>query len=144
VRIACLATIFAADYVILRRNPRWLTIGLLDEPAHVATAILLRRRPSAAYLLGSVLPDLDHIPLAVRPERREAGDPRPPTHSLVVVAAVAALARDAAAGMLAHFARDIATGPGLPLFGGGRHVKVPYAAYALLVFVKAYSRSRPC
>jgi hypothetical protein len=48
VRIACLATIFAADYVILRRKPRWLTIGLLDEPAHVATAILLRRYLSAA------------------------------------------------------------------------------------------------
>jgi inner membrane protein len=141
--LGCLAVIAAADYVILRRQPRWLAIGVVDEPAHVATAALLRKRLNAAYLVGSVLPDLDHVPLALRRKHPQPGDPRPKTHSLIAVVAVAALSRDMAAGMLAHLTRDIALAPGVPLLGG-RHVKVPYGAYALLIFAKAYSRSRPC
>jgi hypothetical protein len=139
--LKCLAVIGAADYVIRRRSPSWFQVGLLDEPAHVATAILLHpRRPSAAYLAGSVLPDLDHVPLAFR--KPEVGSPRPRTHSLYMVVPAALLSRELAAGMLAHFVRDLAGRPGVPLLGR-TPIGVPYAAYAVLVLATAYSRSRP-
>jgi hypothetical protein len=138
--LVCLAVIACADYVIRRREPPWLVIGLVDEPAHVATAVVLRSRPSPAYLVGAVLPDLDHIPLLWK--RPTPGDPRPNTHSLPVVGIGALVSRDLAAGMLAHLVRDLALGPGVPLLGG-RHVNLPYGAYALLILASAYSRSRP-
>jgi inner membrane protein len=143
--LAALATIAVADYVIHRRKPRWIVAGMFDEPAHVATAFLLRRQPNAAYLAGSLLPDFDHIPLALRSVHPEMNDPRPVTHCLLTVAPVAALSSDAAMGMLAHFTRDLGVGTGVPLLWPltRRPVKLPYAAYAVLVLAAAYSRSRP-
>jgi hypothetical protein len=142
--LGCLATIAVADYVIVRRTPRWHAVALFDHPAHVATALLLagpRLRSDPAYLVGSLLPDVDHIPAAFRSPK--AGDPRPKTHSLYAPLAVAPFSPKLAAGMLAHFVRDLALGPGLPLFGG-RHYRLPYGAYAVLLLATAYSRSRPC
>jgi hypothetical protein len=143
--LGCLATIAVADYVIRRRRPRWIVMGMFDHPAHVATAALLRRNPSASYLAGSLLPDVDHIPLALRLVHPDPGDPRPVTHCLLTVAPVAAVNRDAARGMLAHFVRDLGVGTGVPLLWPftRRSVRVPYAAYAVLVLATAYSRSRP-
>jgi hypothetical protein len=145
VALGCLATIAVADYVIHRRRPRWIVAGMFDEPAHVSTALLLRRRPTAAYLAGSLLPDFDHVPLALRPVHPEMSDPRPVTHCLLTVAPVALVSREAAKGMLAHFVRDLGVGTGVPLLWplSGRRLRVPYAAYAVLVFASAYSRSRP-
>lgn len=141
----CLATIAVADYVIHRRRPRWIVVGLVDHPAHVATAFLLRRQPNAAYLAGSLLPDVDHIPLGLRAVHPDPADPRPVTHCLLPVLPVAAINRDAAAGMLAHFVRDLGVGTGVPLLWplSGKHIRVPYAVYAVLIFAAAYSRSRP-
>jgi LexA-binding, inner membrane-associated putative hydrolase len=143
--LAALATIAVADYVIQRRKPPWIVAGMFDEPAHVATALLLRRKPSAAYIAGSLLPDLDHIPLALRLVHPDPSDPRPVTHCLLTVAPVAALNRGAAMGMLAHFVRDLGVGTGVPLLWplSRRPLRVPYAAYAVLVLASAYSRSRP-
>jgi hypothetical protein len=143
--LGCLATIAVADYVIRRRRPRWIVVGMFDEPAHVATALLLRRKPTAAYIAGCLLADFDHIPLALRLVHPEPGDPRPVTHSLLTVAPVALVSREAAKGMLAHFARDLGAGTGAPLLWPltRRPVRVPYAAYAVLVLASAYSRSRP-
>jgi inner membrane protein len=143
--LACLATIGVADYVIKRRDPPWLVVGMFDHPAHVVTAILLRRRPSAPYLAGALLPDLDHIPLAVKRVHPSPGDPRPVTHCLASVAPVAAVNREAALGMLAHFVRDLGVGTGAPLLWPltRRHVRLPYVAYAVIVLAAAYSRSRP-
>ena len=138
--LACVATIAVADYVIQRRDPPWLVVGLFDEPAHIATAVLLRRRPSRAYLAGALLPDLDHLPLLFGTP--SPGDPRPKTHSVYSLIAAVFVSRELAAGMLAHYARDLALEPGLPLLGG-RHFRVPYGAYAVLVLASAYSRSRP-
>jgi hypothetical protein len=143
--LGCLATIAVADYFIHRRRLSWIEVGLFDHPAHVATAVLLRTRPNATYLAGSLLPDLDHIPLALRTVQPEPGDPRPVTHCLLPIAPVGAVNRDMAAGMLAHFVRDLGVGTGVPLLWplSGRHVRVPYAAYAVLLLAAAYSRSRP-
>jgi membrane-bound metal-dependent hydrolase YbcI (DUF457 family) len=143
--LGCLATIAVADYVIHRRRPPWIVVGMFDHPAHVATALLLRRIPTPSYLAGSLLPDLDHIPLALRIVHPNPGDPRPVTHCLLTVAPVALLNREAALGMLAHFVRDLGVGTGTPLLWplSRRPVRVPYAAYAVLVLASAYSRSRP-
>jgi membrane-bound metal-dependent hydrolase YbcI (DUF457 family) len=136
-----------ADWVIHFRRPRWILIALFDHPAHVATAALvalnLRGRSPRwhlGFLGGSLLPDVDHIPLALgehpAPEAR-----RPSTHSLAAVAPLFALARatrsdladGAAWGTLAHFARDVSMAPGAPLLKPFRDedLLVPYAAYAL-------------
>jgi len=138
--LACLATVAVADLVIRFRTPHWHAIALFDHPAHVATAVLLGGT-DPVYLAGSLAPDVDHIPMAFR--QPTAGDPRPKTHSIYAPLAVAPFSPRLAAGMLTHFARDLALDPGVPLFGG-RHMRVPYSAYAVLLLATAYSRSRPC
>jgi membrane-bound metal-dependent hydrolase YbcI (DUF457 family) len=144
--LGCLAAIAAADYTLHRRRPPWILIGLFDHPAHVATAGLVvlnaQRRPSRwtiALLAGSLLPDLDHVPLALRAQRPSVDDPRPVTHCLLAVAPVAALAgltqserlHGLATGMVAHFLRDLGVGSGVPLLWPltRRSVRVPYAVY---------------
>jgi hypothetical protein len=105
-----------------------LVTGLVDEPAHLATAALgllvvacfieMPRRFYIAALIASVAIDLDHIPLHLG---FGAQNQRPVTHSLatVVVFAVAAMASrrhravlaGVVIGLLLHFARDIVEGP---------------------------------
>jgi hypothetical protein len=145
VDLGCLATIAVADYFIHRRRLRWIVAGLFDHPAHMATAILLRTRPNAAYLAGSLLPDVDHLPLALRAVHPDPSDPRPVTHCLLPIGPVVAVNRDMAAGVLAHFVRDLGVGTGVPLLWplSGKRFRVPYAAYAVLLLATAYSRSRP-
>jgi len=106
-----------------------LISGLLDEPAHLATAALgllvlacfidVPRRFYVAALIASVAIDLDHIPLYLGLLGNQ--DQRPVTHSLatVIVFVVAALVSrrhravlaGASTGLVLHFARDIAEGP---------------------------------
>jgi len=104
-----------------------LASGVLDEVAHLATGALgllalscfidVPRRFYVAALLASVAIDLDHIP-----QYLGVGNPyqRPVTHSLATVAVVVVAAASrrhravlagTAAGLLIHFARDIAEGP---------------------------------
>jgi hypothetical protein len=156
--LACLATIAVADVVLHRRKVPWLAIGIFDHPAHLATAELLAlnvrrsKRWERGLLVGALLPDVDHIPLALQEEHPEDGDPRPNTHTpLAVVPVVAAAAvtgsdalRGVAVGMLTHYARDLAVGGGLPMMG--RTLRAPYSGYAVacavLALTPAYSRSR--
>src|SRR5690349_4460810 len=126
VLLAAVALAFdAAD----RRVPfSILASGALDEVAHLATGALgllalscfidVPRRFYVAGLIASVAIDLDHIP-----QYLGVGNPyqRPITHSLATVAAVVVAAAASrrhravlaglAAGLLIHFARDIAEGP---------------------------------
>ena len=103
--------------------------GLLDEPAHLATATLgllvlaclvdVPRRFYVAALIASAAIDLDHIPLYLG--LLGNGGQRPVTHSLssvIVVAIAAVISRrhravlaGVATGLVLHFARDIAEGP---------------------------------
>jgi inner membrane protein len=106
-----------------------LASGPLDETAHLATGALgllalacfidAPRRFYVAGLIASVAIDLDHIPLYLGLLGNQ--DQRPVTHSLttvVVIAAASAVSRrhravlfGCVAGLLIHFARDIAEGP---------------------------------
>lgn len=105
-----------------------LASGLLDEPAHLATAALgllvlacfidAPRRFYVAALIASVAIDLDHIPLYLGLLGNQ--NQRPVTHSLatvlVFIAAAAishrhrAVLAGVATGLVLHFARDIAEG----------------------------------
>jgi hypothetical protein len=94
-------------------------------------------------MAGAALPDLDHVPLALSRVHPNVDDPRPVTHCLLAVTPLFAAARlqqpgprrealaGAAAGTLAHFARDLAVGTGVALLQPltGRHFKVPYPLY---------------
>jgi membrane-bound metal-dependent hydrolase YbcI (DUF457 family) len=145
--LGCLATIAAADYIVVRRRPPWILSGLFDHPAHIATSglVLLNLPPrsrdwTVGFLVGSLIPDVDHLPLALRKQRPTLDDPRPLSHCLPAIAPVAALAAarrserlaGTAAGMVAHFGRDVGVGTGVPLLWPltDRSWRVPYEVYA--------------
>lgn len=130
-----------------------LAYGLVDEPAHLATCAValivlalcgraLAPTFVAAALLASVAIDLDHAPQHLGFDFLTAGTSRPYFHcGLVVVVALlaaAALPRwrlpllGVAFGFAAHLARDLATGPGVPLAlpFSDSSVRVPYLLYA--------------
>jgi inner membrane protein len=110
--------------------------GVVDECAHLATAVVVLAAtlavrdlalPAVAVVLAaSVALDVDHIPGLLFDDRTLGWDGRPHTHSLAVCAVVVAgaaltpagrrwLPAAAAAGIGLHLARDLATGPGVPL-----------------------------
>jgi len=130
-----------------------LLYGLIDEPAHLATCAIVvillalcgRAIPLAflaAALLASVAIDLDHVPQHLGLDFLTSGTPRPYIHSalavLVPLVAAALLPRwrplllGIAFGFAAHLARDLVTGPGVPLalpFSDSA-VRLPYVLYA--------------
>ena len=161
---AAVAGIGALDVVQgLRRWPIPV-MAALDWPAHVATAALVLaavRRPLAAEtaawaLAGSVVIDVDHVPLYLGLDRVAVGENgRPFTHSLTTAAALFAGSRLApgrtrtaltglAAGTVLHFVRDVGTGPGAPLLWpfSRRNVRIPYGAYLAPVAAAALARAR--
>jgi inner membrane protein len=95
-------------------------------------------------LVGAVAIDIDHVPMyTFSPDF--AVDGRPPTHSLLTVLVLAGVAlacaparvpfAGLALGLCLHFVRDVATGPGVPLFWplGDAAVRVPYVAYLVVI-----------
>ena len=91
---------FATDWVIQTRDTTFVTLGLLDEVAHLATALVILgalvrirravpdRRFGWAMLIWSVLIDVDHLPLEFGSSVLTNGTPRPYTHALWTVIAV--------------------------------------------------------
>jgi inner membrane protein len=135
--------------------------GLLDEPAHLLTAWLVLaalapgtgRTPAgvAPWVLGgSVLLDVDHVPLYLWGEPVAEQGSRPVTHSLVTIGVLLLLAaatrnrfRRAALGLAAgaalHLVRDVVSGPGIPLLWplDPSDVRLPYGAYPAVLAVAA-------
>jgi inner membrane protein len=149
------AFVLADDLLISSRDWSVPALGLLDEPAHLATAALLiasvgalrRTRTVLVTLAASVALDIDHLPLYVGAPMGAAG--RPPTHSLLTVAALGTAGLlvkrhrtdllAAATGVALHLVRDLATGPGVPLLWpiSGHDITAPYGTYAALLVVAA-------
>jgi inner membrane protein len=131
-----LLVILAIDGPIAWQQRPLVLAGLADETAHLLTAALLLAAVPLALprafvisaLLGSMLIDLDHLPLIMGSDllTRETG--RPVTHSMLALGCAAVIALwlppwskclgwGLAAGIAAHFVRDLAsTSAGVPLF----------------------------
>jgi inner membrane protein len=131
--------------------------GLLDEPAHLATAWLAlcaltpRQAPPWLWrsaLVASVAIDVDHVPLYLTGGWFAVGDGRPPTHSFALILVLMATgllgqrarwALGAATGVLLHLVRDLATGPGVAVLWpiSDTAIRVPYRYYVGLVVLLA-------
>jgi hypothetical protein len=89
--------VFATDWLTGWHGMNFAMRGLLDWPAHLATALVImgalirvRRSPpdqrfGIAMLAASVLIDLDHLPAEFGSNVLTNGTPRPYTHALWVV-----------------------------------------------------------
>src|SRR4051794_36082449 len=167
VPLVLVASVFALDRIDCARDWPVPVVGLLDEPAHLATAWLaLATVPAAATSRRVWLPalvavcaiDLDHVPLYLSGGRFAVDGGRPPTHCLAT-AAILLLLRGAAGpraqwalggalGIVLHFVRDLATGPGVALLwpASAAEIRVPYGMYATalggLALSLAVGRSR--
>lgn len=157
--LVLLGLVLVDDASIRAIDPGYAVLGLLDEPAHLATGALvtaavsivvggLPRATWVAALTSTVLIDLDHLPDALGSDVLTAGTPRPYTHALTtvfVVALVAAATRGRTTsavfagfviGVSAHLLRDVGTAPVAlwwPISDAG--VSIPYAAYAAVLIV---------
>ena len=150
--------VVALDLALAYRHWPVVLAGLIDEPGHLVTAAILlaallpwRWRAIAPWALaGSVLLDVDHIPLySFWPGIAAEGGGRPVTHSLitaaVLLAGAAALKRwriplvGLAVGVLLHLVRDLASGPGAPLLFPWTEawVRVSERSYLAVVAVAA-------
>jgi hypothetical protein len=153
--------IFIADLFTTRVRVSQPVDAVFDEPAHIATGLLLLGMLPLALrirygldgllgvLLGSVLIDIDHLPQEFGHEFLTRGTDRPYPHSLLtlfIVLIIAALLSGAwrrigwgfAFGLTAHFLRDLATNRvplGWPVTNHGFHLSYDYyAAIMLLAF----------
>lgn len=162
--VALLAVVFAADLLwgLIADSTGSLAYGLADEPAHLATCAIgllallvagapVSRRFALAALLASTAIDLDHLPHYLGSHLLMGSSlPRPYSHGLVTVAVLAGvglclrgarreISLGLAFGVAAHLFRDLATGPGVPLFWPltAAAVSVPYAVYAAVLLILA-------
>jgi hypothetical protein len=139
----------AVDALAARAELSLPTKALLDESAHAATALLLLgaflRRPVQPIVLGTVLGsiiiDVDHIPMTIEHRGDLKGLARPASHSLLAVLLAVVVGQwlpvggrpyvfGLAFGLAAHLTRDMATGY-VRLFWPlrARGVHLPYPVY---------------
>lgn len=157
VSIALAGAVLALDLLwsLVEGSTGHLAYGLVDEPAHLATCavallalLALGGQPPARFvvaaLIASVAIDVDHIPGYLGWDWMTGSLARPYSHSLLFVAALAALgllsrnrnlrlaSLGLAFGLAMHLLRDLATGPGVPLAWpiSGEIVSTPYALFA--------------
>lgn len=165
IAVAALLAIAAADVAIGVADPPFVVLGLLDEPAHAATAVLLLAvlPPHSwpwlvGFALGAVAIDIDHVALLFGSDALSAGTGRPYGHSLATLAVLLGIAfvgrgttrrvaSGAAVGLVVHFVRDLATGSGVALLwpASFEQFSIPYGAYAVglvVLAVVAVHRSR--
>jgi inner membrane protein len=154
--LGLLALVICLDLIANAGSRSTPEVGALDEPAHLATGVLvvallvalLRAPPPLAFvaaaLVASMAIDVDHIPQYLGWNGLTEGAPRPYTHSLLtplVLLLAGLLARGrlravalgAAAGVCAHLLRDLATASGVALLWplGSAGMRIPYWSYLL-------------
>lgn len=143
--------------------------GIVDIPAHMAVCAVallalsaisrsrLTTRFVVAALVASAAIDLDHLPGYLGDHLITGSLPRPYTHSAFLVAGLVAIGlalrrRDLrlvslgiAFGVATHLFRDLATGPGVPLFWplSSDVVAVPYVFFALTLALAAAAVAAP-
>jgi inner membrane protein len=146
--------ILAIDLYFEQATPRLLTLAVLDELAHVLTAVIVlvaasqwvNRWTVAGFLAGTVLIDIDHIPLLLSTTDFSAVEGRPATHSvftilILLIPLLSRLIRNStlryivvglSAGVAVHLIRDLATG-GVPLYWpiSGATVEIEYTGYVI-------------
>jgi inner membrane protein len=149
-------SVVGLDRILAARSWPVAVVGLFDEPAHLLTAWLVLAAVAIQgarwwpwVLLGAVAIDADHIPMYLWNGPVPDGGGRPVTHSLVTVLALLAAAvavrrarlvlSAVALGVLLHLLRDVATGPGVPLWWPTQQgsVLLPYQGYLVLLVVLA-------
>jgi inner membrane protein len=155
---AALAVVLIADEALHRLKVPWLVGGVIDETAHFATAVIVHANlppappvSRAAFAVGAVAVDSDHVPLIPRRHKIKKDEPRPALHTLLTPAAIAvaatvsrARAREALlgleAGTWAHFFRDVGTGTGLPVIQplARWRLKLPRRCYELATALLAW------
>ncbi|WP_165400175.1 metal-dependent hydrolase [Motilibacter rhizosphaerae] len=154
---AALLALVVLDDRVLIPSRGWSVplLAPLDWTGHLATSAIVllavvpaavgrRSRLALAALVASVAIDVDHVPLYLG-WTDGVGGGRPATHSLLtpLVLAAAALALPRArpllaalaGGVLLHFVRDVATGPGVPLLVplSEENVLLPWSLYAAVL-----------
>jgi hypothetical protein len=160
--LALVVAVALDDALLMPRAPSYAVLGLLDEPAHLATSLILLMAVTAVLaragrvvrtgfavglLLAGNLIDVDHVPQVLGSYVITAGTPRPYSHSvtlllLLLVIAVAgrgrvrAVAAGVTVGVAGHLTRDLGTSPIAlfwPLSPDG--LTIPHALYlAVLAF----------
>lgn len=166
VLLAALTVVVGVDVLIVLLDPSYPAIGVFDESAHAATAVLVlanlaprSRGWVAGFAVGAVGIDLDHLPQLLGSDVITEGTGRPYPHSLLTlgvlvgVAGAGARLRDvalgAALGVATHLARDLATGgAGVALFWplSEQALYLPYPLYLVLIValaVRAWWALRP-
>jgi membrane-bound metal-dependent hydrolase YbcI (DUF457 family) len=154
--------VLCLDFVADAGSRSTAEIGALDEPAHLATGILViflliavvPAPPTVAFVLAalvaSVAIDVDHIPQYLGWNALTEGAPRPYTHGLVTPLALCAMAAvgrgrfraialGAALGVCAHLLRDLATANGVALLwpATSMDVRMPYWTYVVALALAA-------
>jgi membrane-bound metal-dependent hydrolase YbcI (DUF457 family) len=149
-----LIPILAIDLYFELFTPGWFVIAILDETAHILTSFIfliiasqwVNRWIVLSVLAGTILIDVDHIPLLLSTTDFSSIENRPVTHSVLpVLLLILPLAfrrcRDGVtgyvflglvAGVVIHLFRDLATG-GIPLlwpFASGTF-EIRYFVYVL-------------
>ena len=151
---AAVVVVLAVQPALDRLDPeaQFLQFGLVDWIGHLATGVVLvallqpKLRVAVAILVGSVVIDLDHVPLELGTDVLTGDAPRPYTHSFVtplVVLAVAAAARSEVAlglaiGLVGHLARDLGGGDVLLLWPlSAQQESVPFWVYVVVLALTA-------
>ncbi len=139
-----------------------IAYGIVDEPAHLATCLVVLlaviaisgRRPPlpfvVAALIASVAIDVDHLPAYLGWNGLTGTLPRPYSHSLLVVLLLVGFGRVSrrtarqvsyglALGVATHLFRDLATGPGVPFLWPltDATFTLPYAVCAVTLALAA-------